>query len=118
MPDMSQIKFWCCDKWHGSTHTQDCPCRPSLRRLALRLRGVNTPRSEQVFSWFRMYARVLNEMREARDRFLVLLFCQQHNKMIHAGEALNHLPPAWARKGKHGGHYDCPRAMKRPSAAV
>jgi hypothetical protein len=93
MPDctsnglFAQIRFWSIDKWHGAKHKVTCKCRPqSNRRLARRLRGMNTSVSEQVFSWFRNYARTMNELRPDRHRLLVLHYCKLHNHMIRTGD--------------------------------
>ena len=51
-----------------------------------RLRYVNTSRAEQVFSWFRGYARSFNSLRPIRHKFLVLYYSRLHNAMIAAGD--------------------------------
>ena len=58
----NQVKYWSVDLFHAHGHTKDCPCNPLYRRrLKSRFESVNTSACEQVFSWFRGYARVLNE---------------------------------------------------------
>jgi hypothetical protein len=70
-----QIKFTPIDKWHGAkSHSRSCKHHPLyVARLKKRCVGINTSVSEQVFSWFRHYARVFNNMRTERHIFLVLL---------------------------------------------
>ena len=75
-----QIKYWSIDTWHAHGHQKKCPCNPlRVRRLQLRLRNVNSSAAEQVFAWFRNYARVLNECSVLRHTFKVLLFAKMHN---------------------------------------
>ena len=90
-------------------------------RIQRRLRHVNTSRSEQVFSWFRGYARSFNSLRPNRHKLLVLYYSRLHNAMIEAGDAhhLNAYSPQGRGKSakcvaKKG--YACAmkkRAMKR-----
>ena len=63
--------------------------------------------SEQVFSWFRHYARTLNEMRPDRHKLFVLHLCKMHNKLIESGDT-SHLNEFSVRKAS---------AKKRPSSA-
>ena len=51
-----------------------------------RVKDVNTSVSEQVFSWFRGYARTFSEMKSLRQRFLVLYYSVRHNALIDAGK--------------------------------
>ena len=68
---------------HAKRHSDTCPCNPChIRRLKLRLKGVNTQAAEQTFSWFKGYSRILNEMSPLRHKFMVLYFCNLHNKYI------------------------------------
>ena len=86
-PLLKQIRYYPIDEFHAQKHTDGCPCSPlHIRRLKRRIKGVNTSVAEQVFSWFRGYARVLNEMRSLRHRFLVLYLCRRHNDLVDAGE--------------------------------
>ena len=83
-----QIKYWPIDSWHGVKHKGTCVCKPFGRnRLARRIKGVNTSISEQVFSWFRHYARTINEMRQDRHVLHVLHYCKMHNGMVESGRA-------------------------------
>lgn len=80
-PCFKQIKYWAVDHWHAHTHKKGCLCNPlHIRRLRLRLQKVNTSAAEQVFSWFRNYARILNECSVLRHSFKVLFFARLHNK--------------------------------------
>eukprot|EP00973_Karenia_brevis_P057155 7951213-Karenia_brevis.AAC.1 len=47
--------------------------------LSMRIKGLNTSVAEQIYSWFRGYARQLNEMRPLRHQSLVLKFSALHN---------------------------------------
>ena len=82
-----QIKFWCIDKWHAKKHGKHCKYSPyNDTNLEKRLDGVNTSTSEQLFSWFRRYSRVLNEMRQKRHHFLILYYSKCHNDIISKGK--------------------------------
>ena len=50
-------------------------------------KGVNLFAAEQVFSWFRNYARLLNEARPERHAFKVLYFVKQHNQNLQDKKA-------------------------------
>lgn len=120
-PLLKQLKYFAVDKWHGSHHTSACPCRPqSVRRLGRRVKGVNTAICEQTFSWFRTYARVLNEMRPLRNRFLVLYFCKEHNQALSSKTSVplhvNNGPLKTPRK-RPAGAYSCSPPLKRPACA-
>ena len=77
------VKTWAIDTWHAKKHCKNCACSPenhlSIKR---RLRGVNTSVCEQTFSWFRNYARTMNELRPLRHRFLVLFYAKRHNELV------------------------------------
>ena len=86
--ELKQLKYFPIDKWHGTKHCKECKNHPDhVRRLKMRLRGVNTSVSEQVFSWFKMYARIFNEMTPSTHRFFVLYFCRLHNACVQDGDA-------------------------------
>ncbi|CAE7211717.1 ANKRD52 [Symbiodinium sp. KB8] len=75
-----QIKHWSVDFFHAHGHNASCPCNPHhIPRLARHFKGINTSAAEQVFAWFRNYARVLNEATAMRHSFKVLYFCKVHN---------------------------------------
>ena len=59
-----------------------------MRRLCANgeLKKVNGTAAEQVFAWFRGYARTLNEMRPVRHKFVVLYYSTCHNNMIDDGD--------------------------------
>ena len=86
---LKQIKYWGVDTFHAQKHKKSCPCNPLyVRRLAKRCKGVNMSAAEQVFSWFRNYARLLNETRPLRHVFKVLHFIKEHNEAIDCKKAL------------------------------
>ena len=74
--------------------------------------AANTAACEQVFSWFRNYARVLNESRPCRHQFKVLLYAKMHNEAIARKKAsyLNKFTVQTKVKGKS---YAC---TKKPAA--
>ena len=80
----NQVKYWSVDLFHAHGHIKDCPCPLYRRRLKSRFGSVNTSACEQVFSWFRGYARVLNEATPSRHAFKVLYFCKLHNQAVDA----------------------------------
>ena len=79
-----------------------------IRRLKLRLKGVNTQAAEQTFSWFKGYSRILNEMSPLRHKSMVLYFCKLHNQCI-AERRADYLPPmaASVSSSMRVGHYGC-----------
>ena len=81
------IKHWAIDKFHASRgHKKECPCNPNhVPALKRRLKKVNTSICEQTFSWFRHYAKVLNEMKPTRHRFLVVYYSKLHNEQVAKG---------------------------------
>ena len=91
------------DRFHAKGHRRACPCHPMKPRLKKRLGTLNTSVAEQIFSWFRTYAVVLNEMRELRHRFAVLWFCQMHNDLLQDGNTA------------HLNKYKAEKAAKRKS---
>ena len=115
----NQVKYWSVDLFHAHGHTKDCPCNPLYRRrLKSRFESVNTSACEQVFSWFRGYARVLNEATPSRHAFKVLYFCKLHNQAVDAKDT-SYLNP-YSRSAKKGKRpYQCgskKTAMKKPAA--
>lgn len=72
--DLSQIEFYPIDKFHAKKHVDHCLNNPYEQpHLMKRLEGLSTSISEQIFAWFRGYARIFNEMRERRHKFIVHL---------------------------------------------
>lgn len=115
------VKHWTTDEWHGHRHNAKCKFSPkNVRGLARHVEQVNTSICEQTFSWFRGYARTLNEMRPLRQRFLVLSYVKAHNELVQA-KSLAHLGKV-KRQRQHG-HYACSdeassaKAMARPASA-
>ena len=87
--DFKQIKYWVVDSFHAQKHKKACPCNPlHVTRLAKRVKGVNMSAAEQVFSWFRNYAKLLNEARALRHTFKVLYFVKEHNAAVQAKKAV------------------------------
>jgi len=71
-----------------------------------------------VFSWFRNYARIINEMKSTRHKFLVLFFVKKHNDLLANG-ATGHLGPVSAKR-RRSKSYACSgpkRAAKAKSRA-
>ena len=98
------VEHWGVDFWHGHKHNKKCKCNPHhVRRLKRRMQGLNTSVSEQVFSWFRGYARALNPLRARRHKFMVLRFCVMHNASIDSGRAtyLNVCKHVWRKRLSH-----------------
>lgn len=56
------------------------------RKLKLRIAKVNTNICEQVYSWVRNFAFILNEMRPNRHKFALLSLARRRNKSIVKGE--------------------------------
>jgi len=84
--EFRKIRYWPIDKFHGTSHNKHCKYSPrNVPRYAKRLRGVNTQVCEQTFSWFRNYARIMNEMDMLRQHFFILVFVKKHNKFIANG---------------------------------
>jgi hypothetical protein len=95
-------------------HNKACKNSPlNVPRLKRRLKGVNTAVAEQVFSWFRGYARVFNEMRALRHKFLVLYYCRLHNQLVDVKNT-SHLNAYSANKSriKKTGTYACSKKAK------
>ena len=124
LPKFAGVKFWPVDKWHGARHTDGCRYSPqNVPKYAKRLKHVNTSVCAQTFSWFRNYARSMNEMKPLKQGFLILLYVKEHNKLMASGTT-HHISSVLPRKQKKG-HYACAKkdkaskhnsAMKKPSA--
>ena len=113
--EFKQIKYKTCDFFHGKGHTGNCPCNPNtVLRLKRRFNRVNTSAAEQVFSWFKNYARILNEARPVRHRFKVLLFCRLHNKKVERGDT-SHLNQYTKKRQHTSKPYSCNKASKKTS---
>ena len=56
------------------------------RKLKLRIAMINTNICEQVYSWVRNFAFILNEMRPTRHKFSLLSLARRHNMSIVKGE--------------------------------
>ena len=88
-----KIRTYTTDKFHGPRHKKNCAANPHTKpRLMARIENLNTSIAEQTFSWFRGYARSMNELRPTRHQFLVLLYAKMHNELMAKGE-MSHLNP-------------------------
>ena len=91
------IKTYAIDKFHANEdpkkgHCINCPCNPySHKKIMKRIKNVNTSAAEQVFSWFRGYAGLLNHTTRSRHYFYVLRYCRIHNGMMDQDDK-SHLP--------------------------
>lgn len=86
--DFKQVKYWAVDHFHALKHKQTCAYNPlCVKRRGRRFKKINLSAAEQVFSWFRNYARPLNESRPLRHAFKVLFFVKEHNKAIQQKRA-------------------------------
>lgn len=115
-PALAQLRYYSVDWLHGKTHSEECAYNPWYsQRLARRLGNLNTSVCEQVFSWFRGYAKMMNKMRPLRHRFMALQHCIRHNALLEAGDRshLNEYVQAAESGSSSGGHYAC---AKRPAA--
>jgi hypothetical protein len=109
--NLSQIKHYIIDLLHSYKHSKTCMCSPrNVAKYKKRVKHVNTSIAEQTFSWFRGYARVFNELREARHRFVVRYFAKKHNELVSTGET-THLNPCKVsnemKTGKGSTTYAC-----------
>ena len=118
-PLLSQIKYYPTTKLHAYGHPAKCKNNPlNILRLKRRLRGVNTMVAEQVFSWFRGFARTLNEMRGSRHTFLVLYYCKRHNELVDAGDKahLNAYTLSRAKSKKTTSGHHCNKRVPKSAA--
>ena len=90
---LQSIRYWCIDKFHAHGHSAGCVCSPLVhKRLATRLRAVNTSIAEQTFRWFRGYASTFNTMSRSTHLFYVFLYVQKHNDLVRR-DAATYLNP-------------------------
>jgi hypothetical protein len=90
---LRQIKYWAVDKFHALKHKKTCKHNIlQVRRLVNRFKKTKTSACEQVFSWFRNYARRLNEARPWCHAFSSPYFAKLHNAAIDQKQA-HHLNP-------------------------
>ena len=117
VPQFKGIKTWAIDKFHGRGHSKKCKCNPhNHRSIMKRLKGVNTSVCEQVWAWFRGYARTLNKMNAKRHVFLVLACARRHNEMMSKCDK-SHLSPVMPSGKQRSGHYPCTRPNKSTKKA-
>ena len=100
------LKKYAKDKFHGSGHKASCPAKPyAILALLKRLSGINTVVSEQTFSWFRGYARRMDELKPARRQFLVPIYAKMHNDLLEKGDT-SHMGPHPRRGARRSSPYD------------
>ena len=102
-----KIKTNATDKFRGVRRKSSFPVNPySLPAAMRRLRGVNTVVSDQTFSWFRGYARSMNELKPERHQFLVPIYAKEHNELLARGET-SHLNPSIGSSLRRSIPYEC-----------
>ena len=80
------IRHWIVYKFHAHRHKSSCTCSPlQVRRLKRRVQDLNTSIAEQTFSWFRKYARCVNDLRPKKNKLLILHYVKKHNDLSDAG---------------------------------
>lgn len=108
------------DLFHAHGHVSACRNSPlNVPALKDRLAEVNTSIAEQVWSWFRGYARTFNDMRPLRHIFIVLTYSRLHNDLVADG-ALDRLGPVFpARRSRGARPYGCTAdaVHKKPSGS-
>ncbi|CAJ1352020.1 unnamed protein product [Effrenium voratum] len=115
--EFKQVKYWTIDCFHATGHKKTCKCNPlHVPRLAKRLKHVNTSAAEQVFAWFRNYARVLNESSPLRHAFKVLYYCKMHNQAIRNKKATYINQHGQQKRKRVAKPYQCSSVYKKPSA--
>ena len=88
---LKQIIYYSLDRFHGRMHKNSCKNKIQNNKvLEKRLNGINTSISEQIFSWFKRYAKTFNNLSTTRHHFLVLYFSHIHNVISSIGQ-LHHL---------------------------
>ena len=78
---------------------------------------MNTSMAESIFCWFRGYASTFNSMSALRHRFIVMVYCKEHNALVQAGHT-EHLNEHSAnakkiKRTKKGSGYACCKGAKR-----
>ncbi|CAK9091926.1 Uncharacterized protein SCF082_LOCUS43283 [Durusdinium trenchii] len=73
---LNQIGYYVVDGFHSHGYR---------KKLEKRIHKENTSICEQVFSWFRNFSPIINEMRAHRHKFFLLLLSKRHNESIEAG---------------------------------
>ena len=110
-----QIVYWSVDRFHAKKHGKSCKYSPyNDDKLQKRLDGINTSISEQVFNWFRSYARNMNKMNRFRHQFLVYYYCKLHNEILESEETRHLNKYSFIAKGKkkrNQRRYECRRIV-------
>ncbi len=86
--------------------------------MGQRIKDENTSICEQVFSWFRGYAPICNEMRTNRHKFLLFYFAKRHNMALLHGSARYLRPVPNEKKKKPSVPYGCPSSKKMSKSKV
>ncbi|CAK9101585.1 unnamed protein product [Durusdinium trenchii] len=73
---LNQIGYYVVDGFHSHGYR---------KKLEKRTHKENTSICEQVFSWFRNFSPIINEMRAHRHKFFLLLLSKRHNESIEGG---------------------------------
>ena len=107
-----QVKHWIVDKFHAYSCVRNPLHRPSLAR---RIRNTNTSAAEQVFSWFRGFARILHEATPERHAFKVLYYCTLHNRAVEQRRTGYLNQYVKRRKKKQSKPYSCGEVRKKPA---
>lgn len=114
-PAFKQIKYWAIDHFHALKRKKTCSYNPlHVKRLGKRFKGINLSAAEQVFSWFRNYARLLNEARSLRHSFKVLYFVKQHNMALRSNNAA-YLNLYQGNSKKTSKSYACAKKVHKPA---
>lgn len=102
--------FWQWAAWARPRATLLC-----VKLLSRPFRGMNMSAAEQVLSWFRNCAKLLNETRPLRHAFKVLYFIKEHNKAIDCKRAV-YLNKFQAKNKKNPSHMPAPttQSWRRP----
>ena len=88
--------------------TMTCTCNPLYQKhLSLRFKRTNSSAAEQVFSWFRGYARVLDGCTPSRHAFKVLYFADFIVKLWRLFHSFPMLASFVKRGKKSSGPYSC-----------
>ncbi|CAK0816567.1 unnamed protein product, partial [Prorocentrum cordatum] len=101
-PNVNTFVYDRCCSFYVSA--QKLPAFKNIKYWAVDLMHV----AEQSFSWFRGYARPLNEMVPLRHKLCVLFFAKLHNNYV-AEHNIEYLPPTGSLKTTQGtgGHDGC-----------
>ena len=109
------VKHLVVDKYHAQGHADSCSCNPWVHDdLWDAQEEFNTSISEQVFSWFRGYTKLLNTMFPNTHRFYVFYYAKLHNFLVMSGdvEHLNEHKVQRPPKTKASRSYNCTTRLR------